>query len=209
MTAICQQSDSDHATRRRAIARVLVPFVNGTAEGMSSSVMTEARVALTARDAADAILPLLGTPSRSAHRVRRTILPALVCSWSELDAVFEEVLDALLALPPALPDVADPTWDVDVEAAEPRGERDGDWNVHGSTWTPTAVDEEVVGPSGTKGRLVRSDRQQDPDPPEPRVVGALAGDQHGQLLSHRVAGVEGHRGLGGRSPPPPDIQILP
>src|SRR5204862_1535859 len=92
----------DDAALRRALARTLRPFVDGTAAGIASSVMTQARVAATARDAAVAVLPLLGSPAPSAHRVRASILPALVCSWTELDVVFEETLDRLVALPPAL-----------------------------------------------------------------------------------------------------------
>lgn len=126
--------------------------------------MTQARVAATARDAAVAVLPLLGTPAPSAHRVRASILPALVCSWTELDAVFEDTLDRLIALPPALAGVADPAWDAGLPPA-PRGSarppepatRDVDAQ---RTWSTTAREGEVVtGPAGTTGTLIRSDRR--------------------------------------------------
>ncbi|MEO6528819.1 MAG: hypothetical protein ABIP93_19535 [Gemmatimonadaceae bacterium] len=157
MTATHHHPEADKAALRQELSRVLRPFVDGTAMGMSSWVMTESRVALTARDAARAVLPLLGAPARSAHRVRGLIMPALICSWGDLDAVFEETLTKLLALPPAVPDVPDPEWDRDLD--EPRAARP-DWNVHGSTWTPSSQDgETVTGPSGTVGRLTRSDRR--------------------------------------------------
>jgi hypothetical protein len=157
MTTACPTPDLDPIATRRLVSRVLRPFVDGTAKGISSWLMTEARIAATARDAAAAVLPLLGTPNRSAHRVRGLIVPALVCSWRELDAVYEDVLTKLLALPPAIPDVQDPEWDVDLRAPRATGP---DWNDHGSPWTPSSVDADlVVGPSGTEGRLVRSDRR--------------------------------------------------
>ncbi|MDB4883018.1 MAG: hypothetical protein JWL95_1784 [Gemmatimonadetes bacterium] len=157
MTAPHHHVEADQTALRRELSRVLRPFVDGTAMGMSSWVMTESRVAVTARDAARAILPLLGTPARSAHRVRGLIVPALTCSWTELDGVFEDALTKLLALPPAVPGVVDPPWDRDVP--EPRASRH-DWNVHGSSWTPSAREgDTVTGPSGTVGRLLRSDRR--------------------------------------------------
>lgn len=157
MAAPCPPSDRDPASLRRKLTRVLRPFVYGTAEGMSSSQLTSARVAATARDAAAAILPLLGSPERSAHRVRSTIVPLLVCSWSELDAEFESTLDHLLALPPAVPGVDDPEWDVDLE--QPRRTPVA-WTDHGAEWTVSSHDGDVVvGPSGTIGRMVRSDRR--------------------------------------------------
>ena len=154
----------DDAALRRALSRTLRPYVDGTAAGISSSVMTQARVAATARDAAVAVLPLLGTPAPSAHRVRASILPALVCSWTELDAVFEQTLDRLIALPPALAGVADPAWDAGLPPA-PRGsaraaepaKRDVDAQ---RTWPTTAREGDVVtGPAGTTGTLVRADRK--------------------------------------------------
>src|SRR5215213_3563141 len=123
MTSIHLSAEPSQADRRRLVARALRPFVEGTAPGMSSWLLTEARVAATARDAASAVLPLLGAPARSAHRVRGLIVPALVCGWQELDEVFERVVDKLLALPPAHPDVAEPAWDeqlAEPKQAEPR-----------------------------------------------------------------------------------------
>ena len=157
MAAPCPPFHRDPASLRRKLTRVLRPFVYGTAEGMSSSQLTSPRVAATARDAAAAILPLLGSPERSAHRVRSAIVPLLTCSWAELDAVFESTLDHLLALPPAVPGIDDPEWDVDLE--QPRS-APTDWNDHGSEWTVSSHDGDVVvGPSGTSGRMVRSDRR--------------------------------------------------
>lgn len=136
---------------------MLRPFVEGTAKGMSSWVMTEARIAATARDAAKAILPLLGTPAPSAHRVRGLIVPTLTCSWPEFDAVYEDALTKLLALPPAIPDVDDPEWDAGLE--KPRRAR-RDWNEHGTEWTAQALEgERAVGPSGTVGSLIRLDQR--------------------------------------------------
>jgi hypothetical protein len=149
--------DPDRASRRRELERVLGPFVYGTAEGMSSSQLTATRVAATARDAAAAILPLLGAPARSAHRVRRAIVPALTCSWSELDVVYAHTIDRLLALPPAVPGVEDPEWDAHLDQPRPAPR---EWNVHGSAWTASSREGDVVvGPSGTTGPLVRSDRR--------------------------------------------------
>ena len=152
----------DDAALRRALARTLRPFVDGTAAGISSSVMTQARVAATARDAAVAVLPLLGTPAPSAHRVRASILPALVCSWTELDAVFAETLDRLIALPSALAGVPDPAWDAGLPTPRsapraPRAQTDGEAQ---RTWSTTAREGDVVtGPAGTTGTLLRADRR--------------------------------------------------
>jgi hypothetical protein len=153
----------DAAALRRELARVLRPFVDGTAAGIASSVMTQARVAATARDAAAAVLPLLGAPAPSAHRVRATILPALVCSWTELDVVFDDTLDRLLALPPAVAGVPDPAWDAGLPAprpaprAAPRAESGGEPQ---RTWSTTAREGDVVtGPAGTSGTLLRADRR--------------------------------------------------
>ena len=157
MTAIRHGPDADRTTRRERVARALRPFVYGTAPGMASSQITEARVAATARDAADVVLPLLGTPSPSAHRVRGLIVPALVCGWPELDETFERVLDKLLALPPAHPDVAEPEWDA--QLAENRS----DSRPEPSDAVPWTVESRegstVVGPAGTTGVLVRADRR--------------------------------------------------
>src|SRR5215207_3689951 len=153
MTAI-RRTTEDHADRaahRERIARMLRPYVDGTAPGMASSLLTEARVAATARDAAEAVLPLLGVPAPSAHRVRGLIVPALLCGWPELDTVFERVLDKLLALPPAHPDVPEPTWDA--QLPEPRPSRP-EPTVDAPAWSPSARDgDTVVGPSGTTGTL--------------------------------------------------------
>ncbi|HKH94666.1 MAG TPA: hypothetical protein VKA54_22860 [Gemmatimonadaceae bacterium] len=157
MTSIRQRAEPDLADRRRLVARALRPFVEGTAPGMSSWLLTEARVAATARDAAEAVLPLLGVPARSPHRVRGLIVPAIVCGWAELDEVFEQVLDKLLALPPALPDVAEPSWDD--QLPEPRATR-SEPASDVPAWTPDSRDGDiVVGPAGTTGTLVRVDRR--------------------------------------------------
>src|SRR5688500_20192608 len=103
MTAIRHGADSDRATRRERVARALRPFVQGTAPGMASSQITEARVAATARGAAEEVLPLLGSPSPSAHRVRGLIVPAVACGWPEPHGVCERVGDELPASPPAPP----------------------------------------------------------------------------------------------------------
>ena len=157
MTAIRHGADSDLATRRERVARALRPFVHGTAPGMASSQITEARVAATARDAAEQVLPLLGTPTRSAHRVRGLIVPALVCGWPELDEVFERVVDKLVALPPAHPDVAEPEWDAQLADARPDPRPDP---VDAAPWTLDSREgATVVGPAGTAGVLVRADRR--------------------------------------------------
>jgi hypothetical protein len=157
MMIASQRPLHDPDERRREVSRVLRPFVEGTAKGMSDWVMTEARVARTARDAAEAILPLLGAPARSAHRVRGLIVPVLTCSWTELDAVYELALTKLLALPPAVPDVVDPAWDSTLMRPRVVARH---WNAHGAAWSAVEVEGGmVVGPSGTSGRLVRSDRR--------------------------------------------------
>ena len=157
MTA-ARHADPDRAARRALVARSLRPFVDGNAPGMASSLLTEARVAATARDAAEAVLPLLGSPAPSAHRVRGLIVPALVCGWNELDAVFERVVDKLLALPPAHPDVVDPAWDAQLAGrrpAEPRADA-----PDANSWTVDSRDgDTVAGPAGTVGVLIRSDRR--------------------------------------------------
>lgn len=156
MTA-SQNTHADTDELRRELRRVLRPFVEGTAKGMSDWVMTEARVARTARDAADAILPLLGAPTRSAHRVRGLIVPVLTCSWTELDDVYEQTLTKLLALPPAVPGVADPAWDSTLMRPRVVARH---WNAHGAAWAAVeSADGKIIGPSGTSGRLVRSDRR--------------------------------------------------
>jgi hypothetical protein len=160
MTAIRHTADPDRTSRRAIVARALRPFVDGTAPGMASSQITEARVAATARDAADAVLPLLGTPAPSAHRVRGLIVPALVCGWGELDDVFDRVVDKLLALPPAHPDVVEPAWDEQL-AAETKKPAEPNIDASGvAPWSPQSRElETVVGPAGTVGVLIRSDRR--------------------------------------------------
>lgn len=142
---------------RREVSRVLRPYVDGTARGMSSWVMTERRIAATARDAAIAVLPLLGTPARSAHRVRGLIVPTLTCGWSTFESVYEDALTKLLGLPPAIPGVVDPPWDAGLA---PAAAVRRDWGERGAAWTPGPLDAETtVGPSGTIGRLVHADRR--------------------------------------------------
>lgn len=158
MTAIRHAADPDRPARRALVASALRPFVDGTAPGMASSQITEARVAATARDAADAVLPLLGSPARSAHRVRGLIVPALVCGWPELDEVFERVVDKLLALPPAHPDVVEPAWDE--QLAEPKPAEPRPNTSDAPAWSLESRDgDAVVGPAGTAGVLIRLDRR--------------------------------------------------
>lgn len=158
MTAIRHTAETDRADRRALVARALRPFVDGTAPGMASSQITEARVAATARDAADVVVPLLGSPARSAHRVRGLIVPALVCGWPELDEVFERVVDKLLALPPAHPDVVEPAWDEQLAEPKPAEPRAGASDV--PAWSLESRDgDTVAGPAGTVGVLIRSDRR--------------------------------------------------
>jgi hypothetical protein len=158
MTALRHAADPDRADRRTLVARALRPFVDGTAPGMASSQITEARVAATARDAAEAVLPLLGSPARSAHRVRGLIVPAIVCGWPELDEVFERVVDKLLALPPAHPDVIEPAWDE--QLAEPKAPEPRVSIGDATEWSSDSREgDTVTGPGGTTGVLVRADRR--------------------------------------------------
>ncbi len=135
---------------RARLDAVLRPFVLGGSGG-AGAPMTDRRVAATARDAAAAVLTVLGTPPRSAHRVRTLIKPVLVCAWAEFDAVYAATLDALAALPPATPGVDDPPWDAEL-APEPRARRtwldDGQWRA------PAAHGSETTAPGGTIGRIV-------------------------------------------------------
>lgn len=113
--------------------------------------MTERRVAETARDAAAAILPLLGAPPRSAHRVRALIMPLLVCGWAEFDALYDATLEKLVVLPPAIAGIDDPPWDVGLAPAVPAKRRwldDGQWRA------PSLQATEVTAPGGTVGRVV-------------------------------------------------------
>ena len=54
MTAT-RQADPDRAARRALVARALWPFIDGTAPGMASSLLTEARVRKRAQVAGDGI----------------------------------------------------------------------------------------------------------------------------------------------------------
>ncbi len=133
---------------RAWLVAVLRPFVIAS----TGAPMTERRVATTARDAAAAVVPLLGTPKRSEHRIRGIIAPVLTCSWAEFDIAYERALDALLALPPALSGVDDPSWDADL-TPEPPVKRawldDGQWRA------PPVFATEAVAPGGTVGRIVQ------------------------------------------------------
>ena len=137
--------------KRARIDAVLRPFVMGSTSAPGAS-MTVRRVAATARDAAASVLPILGVPQRSAHRVRRIIVPVLTCSWAEFDTAYDAALDALVALPPAVPGVEDPPWDVEL-TPEPAGRRrwvdDGQWRA------PPAFASDAVAPGGTVGRVVQ------------------------------------------------------
>jgi hypothetical protein len=72
--------------------------------------------------------------------------------------VFERVVDKLLALPPAHPDVAEPAWDeqlAEPKPAEPRADASD-----ATPWSSDSRDgDTVVGPGGTTGVLIRSDRR--------------------------------------------------
>lgn len=140
-------SDSPSAIRARLDA-VLRPFVIES----TGAPMTERRVAVTARDAAAAVAPVLGGPKRSEHRIRGIIAPLLTCSWSEFDRAYDAALDALIALPPAVSGVDDPSWDAEL-APEPPARRawldDGQWRA------PPAFAGETVAPGGTVGRVVQ------------------------------------------------------
>lgn len=139
---------TDSAEIRARLDAVLRPFVIES----TGAPMTERRVAVTARDAAAAVAPFLGTPARSEHRIRGIIAPLLTCSWSEFDREYELALDALVALPPAVNGVDDPSWDAQI-APEPPARRawldDGQWRV------PPAFATEAVAPGGTVGRVVQ------------------------------------------------------
>ena len=139
--------------RRAALDAALRPFMMGSTPDGVGAPMTSRRVAAAARDAAEAVLPLLGDPPRSAHRVRGLLVPVLTCGWAEYDAAYAAAIDALLALPPAIPGVDDPSWDVGLtpEAAERRS-----WLEGGQFWTPPAhAGAATVAPGGTAGRVAR------------------------------------------------------
>lgn len=116
--------------------------------------MTARRVAATARDAAAAVLAVLDEPRPSAHRVRGLVTPVLTCPWREFDAAYAAALDAILALPPAIPGVDDPAWDAAL-APEPVIRRS--WLERGAQrWTPPVRDDiETVAPGGTRGFVTR------------------------------------------------------
>jgi hypothetical protein len=130
----------------------LRPYALGTHAADAGPSLTEQRVAAVARDAAAAVLPLLGDPPRSAHRVRRLLRPVLTCTWAEFEATYEATLDALLALPAARPDVEDPAWDAALPPA-PAARRE--WLPGGPRWTAPMEGAATVGPAGTAGRIVR------------------------------------------------------
>ena len=139
---------------RAALDAALRPFALDTHDAADGPLLTERRLATAARDAAAAILPLLGEPARSPDRVRRLLRAVLTCPWSEFDEVYAATLDALLALPPALPGVEEPSWDAGLASAPvpPRA-----WVRGGRGWTPPRDGSETVGPAGTVGRVVRRD----------------------------------------------------
>ena len=176
MTAIRYAGDPDRTARRALVARALRPFVDGTAPGMASSQITEARVAATARDAAEVVLPLLGAPARSAHRVRGLIVPALVCGNT---VVFKPANDTPLLgerFVELLVEAGVPAGVVnivhgfgrevgdrlvrhpDVPEGKPAGPRANMSDA--PAWTLESRDgDTVVGPAGTVGVLIRSDRR--------------------------------------------------
>jgi len=93
-----------------------------------------------------------------------SILPALVCSWTELDTVFEATLDRLVALPPAIVGVPDPAWDAGLPPAARKAPRAAEAAPDNGevqrTWSTTAREGDIVtGPAGTTGTLIRSDRK--------------------------------------------------
>ena len=158
-------NDCDPPTSRRRSGlrapssepRIAAPFVDGTAKGMSSWVMTEARIAATARDAA----------KQSSHcselrRDRRIECAGSSCPCSRAAGPSSRRCTSrrstkLVALPPAIPDVPDPEWDIGLEKPRIVGR---DWNAHRARWTITEREgETATGPSGTTGRLVQLDRR--------------------------------------------------
>ncbi len=144
---------SSHPPDARArLDAVLRPFALGTHAADAGPSLTEQRVAAVARDAAAAIVPVLGDPPRSADRVRRLLRPVLTCTWGEFEATYEATLDALLALPPAPAGVEDPAWDSALPRA-PAARRA--WLPGGPRWTAPMEGVATVGPAGTAGRIVR------------------------------------------------------
>jgi len=144
-------------SRRAALDAALRPFVLGTHPGGAGGQMTVRRVAETARDAAAAVLPVLGEPRPSAERVRRIVTPVLTCPWAEFETAYAAALDAILALPPAIPGVADPDWDAGL-GPEPVARRS--WLETGQrSWTPGDEGDEALAPGGTAGRVARRGRR--------------------------------------------------
>jgi hypothetical protein len=147
--------DAPPDARRPALDAALRPFALGThAPGDEGAALTERRIAAAARDAAAAVVPLLGEPPRSAHRVRRLLRAVLTCTWAEFEATYAHTLDALLALPPALPDVEDPAWDAHLGGHRKPEPRRG-WRPGAPPWTAPVEGAATTGPAGTVGRVVR------------------------------------------------------
>jgi len=141
---------------RARVDAALHPFVHGTPPA-AGGAMTARRVAATARDAAEAALAVLDEPHPSAHRVRGLVTPVLTCSWRDFDATYAAALDAILALPPAIPGVDDPEWDAGLPD-EPEARRS--WLERGGQhWSPPSSDDiETVAPGGTRGYVTRRGR---------------------------------------------------
>jgi hypothetical protein len=150
-------ADEGHSAtdaRRAALEVVLGPIVHGTAPGLTGGPMTHIQVAKTAAAAAKRICPVLGDPPRSLHRIRGLLVPALICPWSEIEAMYATVLDGLLALPPAREDVEDPAWDAHVPRAARASLVDREIDY---AWTPPKSGVLTTGPAGTPGRIAKRD----------------------------------------------------
>ena len=144
-----------HATATRAALRarldaVLHPRVHGAPPEGPGAPMTAHRLAAAARDAADAALAVLDEPKPSAHRIRQLLLRVLGSGWAEFDTEYAAALDAIVALPPAIPGVPDPSWDV---ALAPAPAPRTPWMERGQHWDLPAVGDETVAPGGTAGRV--------------------------------------------------------
>lgn len=153
--AVARATIPDPQARAAVRARLdaaLRPFVLGAAPAPAGGPMTERRVAETARDAAEAVLSLLGEPRRSAHRVRGIVAPVLTCRWADFDAAYAAALDALLALPPAVRGVDDPAWDAALPRATPEPRA---WAGESRHWTPPEHGAPAVAPAGLAGRVAR------------------------------------------------------
>jgi hypothetical protein len=147
-------SAARRAAARERVDAALHAFVHGAPPGgAGGAMMTARRVAATARDAALAVLAVLDEPRPSAHRVRGLITPVLTCPWAEFDDAYAAALDAIVALPPALPGVEEPAWDAALPAeSAPRRS----WMERGQHWSPPVSDDiETVAPGGTSGRVAR------------------------------------------------------